>query len=270
MVIMIKATFSNLVRNPDNLSGVSISDLESVVEAFPYCQISHLMLAKKLRQTDSMLFEEQLNLTAAYAPSRKILFDLIEGNAIDVEGAKIQARDQRVSEEKERSSELSETTANDHPKGGSIESTEEVQLEQIIRSESAIYDIGHLEEGVINLDESRVAKIDEHAMQTFSDWIQIIDQVKSPINNDPETLIQKFIDEEPRIGSIKVVESESMNLAKPSSSALDVPFVTETLAKIHLDQGNRTKAVEIYEALKLKYPEKSPYFAAQIEFIKQK
>lgn len=47
-------------------------------------------------------------------------------------------------------------------------------------------------------------------------------------------------------------------------------FCTETLAKIYLEQDYTEQAIDIYSKLSLRYPEKSVYFAALIDEIKQK
>lgn len=46
-------------------------------------------------------------------------------------------------------------------------------------------------------------------------------------------------------------------------------LATETLAGIYVDQGYIKKALGVYKILILKYPEKSSYFASQIEKLEQ-
>ena len=80
-------------------------------------------------------------------------------------------------------------------------------------------------------------------------------------------LIQRFIQEEPGvIQADKPTELEGDIAA--GSVKEDDSYITDTLAKIYVKQGLLAKAIYAYEKLSLKYPEKSAYFAAQIEKIK--
>jgi hypothetical protein len=83
-------------------------------------------------------------------------------------------------------------------------------------------------------------------------------------------LIDKFIEDEPTIGRAEA-ETTFFDPDENASKSLSVPddLVSETLAKINLQQGKIAQAIKIYEKLSLKFPEKSTYFAAQINKIKE-
>jgi hypothetical protein len=82
-------------------------------------------------------------------------------------------------------------------------------------------------------------------------------------------LIDRFIEEEPRITPIKATIYNPVNMARKSTVQPD-DVVTETLAMIYAQQGNFEKAISFYEKLSLKFPEKSVYFASLIQELKNK
>lgn len=81
-------------------------------------------------------------------------------------------------------------------------------------------------------------------------------------------LIDKFLEAQPKMPQIKEKESSSPMESQMAQDDVNEEFVTETLATIYAQQGYYKKAIQIFEKLSLKYPEKSTYFAAQIEKIK--
>ncbi len=82
-------------------------------------------------------------------------------------------------------------------------------------------------------------------------------------------LIDKFIDNNPRIEpSREKSDKPNVDISKAYTEA-EEGFITETLARIYIGQGYYSKAIDIYEKLSLKFPEKSTYFASQIEKVKE-
>jgi tetratricopeptide (TPR) repeat protein len=79
-------------------------------------------------------------------------------------------------------------------------------------------------------------------------------------------LIDKFIEANPKIPPIKDLGHTAENNIK----SIEEPthLMTETLAKVYLEQKKYNKAIQAFEILILKYPEKSSFFADQINEIK--
>jgi hypothetical protein len=80
-------------------------------------------------------------------------------------------------------------------------------------------------------------------------------------------LIDKFISENPKIPPVKTF-TPSGNIAKDRMIQPET-LMTETLARIYVEQKNYKKAIQSYKILSLKYPEKSSFFAIQIKAVEQ-
>jgi hypothetical protein len=86
-------------------------------------------------------------------------------------------------------------------------------------------------------------------------------------NASKSEIIDRFIRNSPSISRPKTDFFNPVTSAQ--QSIIDQEnIVSETLARIYLNQGHFDKAITVYEKLSLKYPEKSSYFAALIEEAK--
>ena len=113
--------------------------------------------------------------------------------------------------------------------------------------------------------------------RTFTDWLKVIKSNPSVVDSvapikvteQKDQIIERFIREEPRITPARSTFYSPVNMAKQSIMERE-DLVSETLANIYSLQGNFEKAVSTYEKLSLQHPEKSVYFAALIQELKQK
>ncbi len=79
-------------------------------------------------------------------------------------------------------------------------------------------------------------------------------------------LVNNFIHTDHGTIRPKMLSDETVDISY-SSIREDDSLITDTLAGIYVKQGLYSKAIYSYEKLILKYPEKSDYFASQIEKI---
>ena len=92
--------------------------------------------------------------------------------------------------------------------------------------------------------------------------------------DEKQELIEQFLKTGPAKIKVKPAgegeSPEELNKSIIQKSTLeDNELITETLAQIYFDQKDYSKALEAYEKLSLKYPEKSVYFASRIKEIEK-
>ena len=134
-------------------------------------------------------------------------------------------------------------------------------------------------------------EFDKKETHSFTEWLKITsfkriqrdetndDVSKIIVKNDENTikdkkvdinskfdLIDKFLENKPKIIPSKDSRKIETN---HSNKAVQDGLMTETLARIYLEQHNYEKAIQSYKILSLKYPEKSGFFADQIKAIKK-
>jgi hypothetical protein len=112
----------------------------------------------------------------------------------------------------------------------------------------------------VDILESETENLNEPELEI---GVQFAKKNKATPHND---LVDRFIREEPRIGTPKREFFNPEDNARQSASLPD-DLVSETLASIYEKQALYSMAIKIYEKLMLRIPEKSSYFAARIKEI---
>lgn len=128
--------------------------------------------------------------------------------------------------------------------------------------------------GEVRLDEAR----------TFSEWLSVLRHQPVPVKPDASVVPVKgvkkkkmaLIDDFLERGintRIKVSHDEASISKQEDISAKSLQesedLMTETLANIYIRQKHFLKAIDIFERLRLKYPEKNTYFARRIKELEE-
>jgi len=254
------------LEDQSQLNERTLGELREILDEFPYFQSAHLLYVRNLQMESNFRFSGQLKTSAIYATDRAVLYHLlnpgaakkqIEDHSLEINVASVQ--------DDIASIELSE----DLP--GPVTESEEIISYANNRGERENSDLLNFELS----DHPYVLEgIRDEAEETLSEPVNEDGQLaaKKETGKDPEqkvSLIDRFIKDNPAF-TVKQSESsgitEKINKQQDNSVESD-EFITETLARIYMKQGLYQKAITAFQKLSLKYPEKSVYFARQIEEV---
>ncbi|TWI02146.1 hypothetical protein IQ05_00376 [Flavobacterium tiangeerense] len=269
--------FIHIINKPDTIHVQQTQDLEKVIDEFPYFQSARALQLKGLYNQDSYKYNNALKRTAAYTTDRTILFDFITSDTfISIHTSLYEKKAKEMLEIQVIDS---ETIVPEKKLDQKINTLEESILTSISKSSTvAPEERSHqIEEKLAIGTPLDFSKQEQHS---FQEWLQL--SRTEPIKRDetapePETLmdeekrkklelIDKFIETSPKItpGKHGVSIPITIDINTTDNSSL----MTETLARVYLEQKKYQKAIQAYEILILKYPEKSSFFANRISDIK--
>ena len=298
--------FTNILQHPQEITIEHTSALRSIISKYPYFQPARALYLKGLKNKESFKYNPELKVTAAYTTDRSILFDfitseifnqneisqmikqnseslkqIIVNDADDISVNKSVTIDDALKQHiKDTEGVLDPYVFEEKvsaPIKPSISETIEPQKPTIIEIDSQ--NIKPTPEETLKL--GKPLEFDKTELHSFSEWLKITSfkpivrtdkKASKPteIENNSVTekfeLIEKFIETNPKI--IPSRETPKFQLVQ-NEDIHHEGYMTETLARIYLEQKNYDKAIQSYKILSLKYPEKSGFFADQIEAIKQ-
>jgi hypothetical protein len=295
------ADFTYLLQHPNKVvSPVQTRQLEEVLESYPYFQAARALHLKGLKNLNSFKFNDALKITAAHTADRDVLFDFITSedflqNAIadTISGIGIPLREREtISEEVEPNptvASLQENNDPDYPFPQNIREAEQILDPALFASKDPEVDktLTELKKKTAEeaLEMGKPLPFTKKEKYSFMEWLQLT--APKPVTGKPVPkgegprakyqgddkgkkkkfdLIDKFIQDNPKIIPKDKIEKVDI---KESIKMDKKELMTETLAKVYLEQKKYKNAIQAYKILSLKYPEKSSFFADRIKAVEK-
>ena len=274
------------------INNLELNYLEAMVAQYPWFSKAHQLLAKKYQLLQHENFDAQLQRAALHTFDRNELFTLIEK---EIPAITQQKKPSAIFVEKIADEIIAEKTIIEENVLLNFQLTDNKNEPEKIIPNSTIREIKLEEKEIIKMPEMEQPKVIEKIIyvekpateqpvakstaaiisteNTFSGWLKkfskgsTVEQLhQKPIAEKPKKTISPYEDEDTEVDDLRVDLNEMASFGLQQRDE----FVTETMAKIFIQQEKYDKAISTYEQLMLLKPEKSALFAAQILDLKTK
>lgn len=255
---MNRTDFHGYVRNPGSVNPGSVSDIKEVLKLFPWFQSAHMLLLAGLKSTDDVRFDMHLRESATHIADRERLYYLINSPMVAASETTVMTTAETLPTTVLSSLPETEKRITETP----LRTTEDLreEIEQRLRE---------LDGNLLVIEGPHVEFIspDLQVEKTSGSTDKLLEIESEENTAKAEDLIDRFIRLNPRIEVTRDHTPAAAEDLSEKHASHAAGFVSETLARIYIEQGYYSRAIDIYEKLCLKYPEKSSYFADQIEKI---
>ena len=280
---------SDIIRllNTNHYAPADLDEMNKLCRDFPEFSTVHLL---KVRIMEALGHEkqQQLKVAAIYSMNRKKLHQLVtevkQSAEPEVEAEPLDENTEII-EFSEESNEHADVIIEQHaPYAGLEPDTELLELDE--ESPEELLEILDEESEEPPVEDTAEETVEELVEETVEETVdEVSDELHSPLEKDETDMEEPEmeVDEMPEKGNNHLITSFISGESGPIRADLETSlkgdvslasirehdgFITDTLAQIYVKQGLYAKAIYAYEKLSLKYPEKSAYFAAQIEKIR--
>lgn len=277
---------NELIENPEKATIEQALLVHELVVKYPYFQSARVLHLKLLSLSDYPAFLKELPSVAVYAGDRKKLYHYLnpEKNKLQPVAEEttpkkaeiVESQNVKPAKQNEVYDELSMVDEGEsqkfNEKGPLDAHSETLSFAQWL--ESMASQGGAIEAKKEELENEKTAP--NNPIKEEQSNKEITPEKRSALSglsDERWSLIDSFLKEyKPSVPKPEV------DLLPPKQEVVDLSsekqepekeIITETLAEIFLAQKNYNKAIEIFEKLRLKYPEKNTYFADLIKKAKK-
>lgn len=273
---------SLILKYPNQITLSQVYELENIINEYPYFQAVRAVYLKILYAQESYRYNKELKITAAHIGNRTLLFDFITSQSFKEKKDFLKNEDLP----KAYADEVIPFEFTTYVGEDVFEKKEFYPVETTVQKKLSVEQLKEEQ----TLHKGKPIDFEKSDQLSFAKWLEItrfkpIDRrtanittndlpfVEKNIFEEGDVrakkfdLIDKFLESNPKIEVKKDYESDPINIAEKKD--IGRQFMTETLARVYLEQEKYTEAIQAYQILMLKNPAKSVFFAEQIAMIRK-